>query len=301
MKHQPELTAIRGLAALWVFIYHIPIYLNLGLGIDIPLVSAGYLGVPIFFILSISLLLKSLDENPSLQHYFLRRIKRIWPMYFFTVLLVFIYYSHSLVWLAEQMSFSGVFIDNQTIFYVFWSLQIEETAYLFFPLIQRTSDTNKLRLASLLYFSSAISFVLILKTGTVFELWWAPVATSSYGLGIAVYLRRIPSWTFPLVFMGMFYWDVIPFEMLSFIVAPGFAYFIQQSKGFGFLRWHGFVWVGENSYALYLIHPLLLSALGLLGAIVALPASWLFEKANLEIRFGGRQAPSEAVSRPSES
>ena len=297
LKRKPELTAVRGLAALWVFVYHIPIYLKLNWGIDIPLVSAGYLGVPVFFILSISLLLNSLDDNPSLEHYFKRRIKRIWPMYFFTVALVFLYYSHSLGWLVEQTTFSDVFIDNQSIGYVFWSLQIEEVAYLFFPVISRLSPLGKSRLAGVLYVSAALSCVLIFKTGTVFQLWWLPVALSSYGLGIYVYLRKLPSFTLPLVLMGLFYWDVIPFEMLSFIVAPGFAYLVQEATRFGFLRWKGFVWVGDSSYGLYLIHPLLLSGLGVVGAIVTLPASWAFEKANLKLvsRFGGRQAPSVAA------
>lgn len=279
MDRKPELTALRGLAALWVFVYHIPIYLGFA-SLDTPIISAGYLGVPIFFILSISLLLKSLDDNPSLKHYFLRRIKRIWPMYLITVGLVFVYYSHSLGWLAQQLTFSAVFIDNQSIGYIFWSLQIEEVAYVFFPLIQRMHTIDKLWLALILYGAGVVAFFLILRLDLAFSLWWVSLSLSSYGLGILVYLRRVPFMTLPLIAIAPFYWDTIPMEMACVFVAPAFAYVIQESGRIKLLKSRSLVWIGENSYGLYLIHPLLLSAFGFVGVALALPLAWGFERAN---------------------
>lgn len=284
MERLPELTSLRGLAALWVFVYHIPIYLGFA-SFDTPIISSGYLGVPIFFILSISLLLKSLDENPSLEHYFKRRIKRIWPMYFVTVILVFLYYSHSLEWLAQQITFSGVFIDNQSIGYVFWSLQIEEVAYLFFPIVHKLTPHSKLKLALSLFLLGVILFVFVLHFGLALSLWWLPLSLASYGLGIMVYLKRIPSLVIPLLLAAPFYWDTIPFEMASVIVAPGFAYIIQECARIKFLKAKPLVWVGDNSYGLYLIHPLLLSAFGWLGVLLSIPAAWGFEKANQRINI----------------
>lgn len=280
MKRSPELTAIRGVAALWVFVYHIPIYIGFTIPLNTPIISAGYLGVPIFFILSISLLLRSLDENSSLEHYFLRRLKRIWPMYFVSIVLIFLYYGHSLTWLLEQSSFTGVFLDNQAIGYVFWSLQIEEVAYLFFPLIHRMSNANKQTLGMLLYFASAVSFMVILRDGLTASLWWLPLSLSSYSLGVFVYLRKIPKMVFPLILLALFYWDVEQFEMASFIVAPAFAYLVQQADSFKFLKWKSLVWVGDNSYGLYLLHPFLLSSLGVFGIVFALPVAWAFEQCN---------------------
>ena len=89
-------------------------------------------------------------------------------MYFATVALVFFYYGHSTQWLLEQGTFAGVFIDNQTIGYIFWSLQIEEAAYLFFPFIQRMR--GKLNLAIGLYAAGVTSFFLILHSGLALSL-----------------------------------------------------------------------------------------------------------------------------------
>lgn len=279
MHRQAELTAIRGLAALWVFVYHIPIYLGFA-SLDTPVVSAGYLGVPIFFILSISLLFHSLDDNPSLPHYFGRRLRRIWPMYFATVALVFFYYGHSTQWLLEQGTFAGVFIDNQTIGYIFWSLQIEEVAYLFFPAMHKLSDMNKSRLAAALYLAGVGAFFVILKSGLALSLWWLPLSLASYGLGIMVYQRKVPKLCLVVLPLAFFYWDTIQFEMASVFVAPGLAYLVQQATKLPVLNNKVLVWVGDNSYGLYLIHPLLLSVFGFFGVVLALPFAWVFESAN---------------------
>ena len=279
LARQTELTSLRGVAALWVFVYHIPIYLGFA-SLDTPIISSGYLGVPIFFILSIYLLLKSLDSNPSLEHYFVRRVKRIWPMYFVTIALVFVYYSHSLSWLAEQTTFGGVFIDNESIGYVFWSLQIEEVAYLFFPAIHRLSNSSKMSLAIGLYGASVVSFFLILRFGFALSLWWVPLSLASYGLGIMVYLKRIPRFTLALLIVAPFYWDAIPFEMAAVFIAPGFAWVVQESYRIKLLKSKGLVWVGNNSYGLYLLHPILLAAFGVVGIVLALPLAWAFERAN---------------------
>ncbi len=283
---RPELTSLRGLAALWVFIYHIPIYVGFPFPANFPLVSAGYLGVPIFFILSISLLLGSLDNNASLKHYFTRRIKRTWPMYFMSVMIVGLYYSRSLAWLLEQTTFSGAFYDAPGIHYIFWSLQVEELAYLFFPLIHRLSSSGKLATGISLYGLGILAFYLVFKTGSLAYFWWLPIALSSYGIGIIVYLKKIPSMCVLLIAPALFFWNNTLVESASFLVAPGFGYLIQQSGGIKILKSKSLVWVGDVSYGLYLVHAILLSAFGFFGIALALPAAWAFEKANKELIHG---------------
>ncbi len=281
MEYQPELTGIRGLSALWVFVFHINE--TFGHITDLPLVSAGYLGVPIFFILSISLLLRSLDVNSDLKHYFIRRIKRIWPMYFVTVAFVFLTQHDSLSWLIGQTTFSAVFTNNLAIRYVFWSLQIEEVAYVFFPLIHRLSDSKKFQVGIALWFVS-LAFTTWLLWGfdvaRIAAWWWVSVALSSYGLGILVYLRRIPIFAAALCLPAIFFWDYHSFFALGCVVAPGLAYFVQEAKRLKLLSSKPLVKAGEFSYGLYLIHVLAIDLFGWLGVAISIPLAWLFEKGN---------------------
>ena len=264
-----------------MLVYHVPLYASLpALDFnDIPVLSCGYLGVPVFFMLSIILLLRSLDKNPDLRYYFTRRIKRIWPMYFASILMVFLYYSHSLFWLGEQATFIAVFVNSGSIGYVFWSLQVEEVAYLFFPLIQRLSPYHKYLTGLALYAAGLGSFILLAFNQAMLPLlWWLPLSLGAYGMGILVYLRRVPKETLPLALLGLFYWDLTIFVAASVLVIPGFAYVVQEAERISVLQSRALVKVGELSYGLYLSHPLMLSVFGFPGALIALPFSWAFER-----------------------
>lgn len=100
----PALTAVRGLAAFWVFVYHAwlsvgPHRLLLPLGatsVDFtPLASAGWAGVGVFYVLSGFLLWSIFDgwadkrrESPELVRYAERRALRILPPYYAQVALL---------------------------------------------------------------------------------------------------------------------------------------------------------------------------------------------------------------------
>src|ERR1700730_16332722 len=78
-KFDPGLSGLRGLASFGVVLFHASIYIRMPL---FALTSTFYLGVPVFLMMSMYLLLKRLDANALLKHYFKRRIIRIWPIYF---------------------------------------------------------------------------------------------------------------------------------------------------------------------------------------------------------------------------
>jgi peptidoglycan/LPS O-acetylase OafA/YrhL len=268
---------LRGLSSIWVWAYHLgerfTTYAN------IPIVSAGYLGVSVFFILSISLLLERLEVNQDLKRYFIRRIKRTWPMYFASVAIVFLVYSHTTVWLAEQVSFLGVFLDNNAIDYVFWSLQIEEVAYLTFPLLARLSKRNLLWVGTGLYaFGIALTFVLWPNAFNVLSFWWLPFALTAYGVGIVVYLRKVPHVALFLAPFVLLYFDNRYLVMASGLVAPFFGYVVQNSAKWGWLKNAALVFLGDISYGTYLIHYVLMTTLGLLGVVLTIPLAWAFEK-----------------------
>lgn len=159
-----NLDALRGIAFGMVFLYHFFGYM--------PYTSSGYfeknfiahvimeghLGVNLFFVLSgfliTYLLLVEKEENSkiNIKFFYVRRILRIWPLYFLVILISFFIYpivthqfSFSVVkdhWLYYLFfinnfdriltGFNGLGNDNLG---VLWSIAIEEQFYLFWPLI----------------------------------------------------------------------------------------------------------------------------------------------------------------------
>src|SRR5690349_9856042 len=79
--HYPGLDALRGLAILLVLLYHYFAF------------PIGWIGVDLFFVLSGFLITKSLlqlKEEPSyFQRFFVRRVFRIFPVYYLTLVFFF--------------------------------------------------------------------------------------------------------------------------------------------------------------------------------------------------------------------
>ncbi len=162
-----NLDALRFLAFLSVFVSHVALFLGYESNnhsfnfIKKVFLVHGDLGVNFFFVLSgflITFLLlteKDNSKNISLPHFYLRRILRIWPLYFLTLFLGFfvIYpialksginfpflitesYS-SLPWYIFlganiKMAFLGT---GSVVLAVLWSISIEEQFYLIWPTI----------------------------------------------------------------------------------------------------------------------------------------------------------------------
>jgi peptidoglycan/LPS O-acetylase OafA/YrhL len=166
--HLEGLNGIRAIAAIAVVISHITLSLELfGLNPTIfgtsddgkprGLLLASY-GVNMFFVLSgflISYLLLLEKEFRKIEiiKFYLRRILRIWPLYFFYILIVFI----------VSVFFNFEFREENLPFYVFfganiasnlgltiphlyhyWSLGIEEQFYIFWPFLIAFISNKKL-------------------------------------------------------------------------------------------------------------------------------------------------------------
>ncbi len=257
----PSLTGLRGLAVLWVVAYHRNQVLH---GSHyFPLISAGYLGVPIFLMLSISLLLSSLDRKPSFSRYMQRRIFRIWPLYFISLGLVFIFFTpnHSIGLLLQNALFVGVWVHGvgTGYNYVFWTLQVEELAYLAYPLVHRMSLSSKRMLACGLILAS-VSGVWLSTTNYLF----LPMTFASFGLGILIYtgdVKRYGSWLlYILCGLSLFFPDTGLGWCAAVLVLPGFAWMIANPPAF--TKWWWLVAIGEMSYSIYLIHELLWVRMG---------------------------------------
>lgn len=143
-SHIPSLDGIRALAISIVFLAHA--------GLDIV---PGALGVNIFFFLSgyliTTLLRREFEKNHTinLKHFYLRRVIRIWPSFYFVLFLGVGLTLLELIpgkielkpALAQALHFANYYSisygwDGMTLGSgVFWSLAVEEHFYLIFPFI----------------------------------------------------------------------------------------------------------------------------------------------------------------------
>lgn len=150
--HLPGLNGLRAFAALAVVFSHLRLaHPQFGFEATTSLQLASY-GVTIFFALSgfliTFLLLKEKDVTASIdiKSFYVRRVLRIWPLYYFYLGL-----SLATVWLTQPELLPGnlffyvfmmanvPFIMNHTLPRVdhFWSLGVEEQFYLFWPVLMK--------------------------------------------------------------------------------------------------------------------------------------------------------------------
>ena len=168
------LNELRAIAAISVIFYHIHYYLpSVGLA-DVPFMKVGNAGVTLFFVLSgflITYLLldeKETQNNVSIKNFYLRRILRIWPLYFLYIGILVILFltgviklNHNFPTLLFYIFFLGnvpmwLRIEGFPLVGHFWSLGVEEQFYAFWPWIVKKSR-NVFRAIFLIW---AVYFVL---------------------------------------------------------------------------------------------------------------------------------------------
>lgn len=150
IKYREDINALRGIAVLGVVIYHA----NLGF------LAGGWLGVDIFFVISgyliSNIIFSELVNNKfSFKQFYLRRIKRILPAFYFMMLLTtpltyFLLTPKASIEFLNNLKYSTFFSSNYYLlnldFYTaepsslnpllhVWSLAIEEQFYIFFPFL----------------------------------------------------------------------------------------------------------------------------------------------------------------------
>lgn len=152
-----NLDGLRAIAALMVVLSHIQLHKGLQ-GIQntdwVDFKNLGKVGVTLFFTLSgflISYLL--LEErrgfgNVSLKHFYIRRVLRIWPLYFLLIIIGFFIYPAEgspkalllSIFLLPNLAFCLKLLPY--IFDPIWSIGVEEQFYLFHPHIFRRKKTE---------------------------------------------------------------------------------------------------------------------------------------------------------------
>lgn len=163
-SHDPLLDGVRGLAILAVIIFHsslIPVQ-SFADKIVHGAALAGWAGVDLFFVLSGFLITRILIQTKESSNFFLnfymRRILRIFPLYYLFLILVFYVFSQSVSFEFTYWTFlSNILIGRLGHFQspaldITWSLAVEEQFYLLWPFLVWSFKKEQLAKATLILF-----------------------------------------------------------------------------------------------------------------------------------------------------
>ena len=227
--YRPELDGLRFYAFLGVFVCHtLPLESTFYRDLHLPVpwfwaavVRSGAAGVDLFFVLSAflitSLLFREREERGeiSLRLFYLRRILRIWPLYFLVVAIGvafahvpvgshFWYYDPSLPW--KYVAGYSLFVANW-VYAVFgtthsvcaplWTVSIEEQFYLIWPALMKMLKRRGMIMAGFVTFLLATlsQFGLTLVGASAAYVYYGSASRcDSLALGIllALFVDRLP-------------------------------------------------------------------------------------------------------------
>ena len=204
----PALQSLRGVAALWVVLYHLQVYLAYFQQplLPIPGLNVGWLGVDLFFVLSAYLLGQPFIDGrpPRVGRFLADRFLRIAPAYYAafaaTVLAYVAFVPYG--WIPNLAWWSLVFLQDfqfRTFIAVnpaFWSLAVEMQFYVLLPFLARAFRGRRwpLALAACLLASLAYRAALYLLAPRpinttspllVLESFTIPAFLGHFGLGLA--------------------------------------------------------------------------------------------------------------------
>jgi peptidoglycan/LPS O-acetylase OafA/YrhL len=294
--YHPELDALRFFAFLLVFLTHVgPEFARFNRAMfDVSF--AGGFGVPLFFTLSsfliTELLLREREKTGTIdvRAFLIRRILRIWPLYFVFLifgiiytrahgyavprLLVISYFTLSANWYCAFRGFPATFISP------LWSISIEEQFYLIWPSCARLAGRRGLLVLAVICWFLFLPSLALLGPVDFLRTWpdsFVQFQFFALGAFLAMAIHRkvlhIPTVArLAILAAGLLsfygaarYMHTLPNGFRSF--APGY-FFIQIGclllllgtydlhEPTGFLRrpFNAIVWLGRISYGLYVIH-----------------------------------------------
>lgn len=177
-QHLPNLDALRTIAFLFVFFYHsfhtdfIQVKTSKWYELVTRLFKHGELGVNFFFVLSGFLItyLLVIEEGSrgriNLINFYMRRVLRIWPLYFASVCFGFVVFPYLKLFFGQIPSetadvtlfltflsnFNNIFngLPDASILGVLWSVSIEEQFYIFWPLLLIIFKKSRIFIISIL-------------------------------------------------------------------------------------------------------------------------------------------------------
>jgi peptidoglycan/LPS O-acetylase OafA/YrhL len=317
--YRPELDALRFAAFFAVYLFHsLPLnpsdyaryHLPLAVGQVMSAVgTSGRFGVTLFFLLSgyliTALLLRErwIRGQVSLRSFYIRRILRIWPLYFFAVSVAVLwpwigrlplpYFVAYLLLAGNWMT--ALLGPPASWASILWSVSIEEQFYLSWPLVIKFfSRAGRLYAAiGLVALANIVRFYLAVRPlhpYTVFPNTFAELDTIGVGILCALVLKG----SVPVLSTG----KRLLLACIGFALLLGCGYFGRVETptfvrvgypcalagclalflavcGMSF-TFRPLIYLGKISYGLYVYHVLALLLVGLaLGGKAGTPARWL--------------------------
>jgi peptidoglycan/LPS O-acetylase OafA/YrhL len=291
-----SLTPLRGIAALWVVFYHLGWdSLPQQTDAFTLLLRKGYLAVDFFFLLSGFVLshvywreFSDRIERRKYMNFLNARVARLYPLHltalclFVALALVFwfahapgqsltLWGNHSLTaFLANLAMLQGLYAAQLSWDYPTWSISIEFLAYLGLPLVLafvvNARSEAKILAAVVL---AIVLLVLASAHGGSLNHWLGPAAMvrclPEFLLGVLIYdvWRRTPQIDNGLAILvaALGILLAMEFGMPDPLAVALFALIIPLSvwaegRAAAVMNWRVFIWLGEISYALYLVHAL---------------------------------------------
>lgn len=285
-KHFLNLDGLRGISIMLVIWHHAENHAT------VPL-NYGFLGVDLFFIISgfliVTLLLREKRKTNDilLKSFYVRRFLRIFPLYYASLFLIFIY-----AFLAgSQAIFTSIFTDFPKAFFyvsnwfpmvsmlsITWSLSAEEQFYSLWPWVEKYAQKY------VVFFLGLLLLVLIgiqvfhqfgfLQNTPSFlaEASFTPIflgvglahlldSEKSYNVVSSIFSSPWAPVTVLLMLSGLFYYSIsdisgIPRLIfhLCFTALVAISVVKEQSLYGSFLQWKPLARIGVVSYGMYLLH-----------------------------------------------
>ena len=317
--YRPELDILRFLAFFGIFLshslpldasvysrYHLPRWLG---GSMAAIATSGRFGVTLFFVLSgyliTSLLLRErwIKGEINLRSFYIRRILRIWPLYFLVLLVTLLCPWTGRLSPAYFLAYLLLVGNWMTVFWgtpaswasVLWPIAVVQQFYLFWPLVIKSFSRNGRLYAAIGMLALAIVARLYLAVGsllpyTVFPDTLAELDCIAVGILCAIALKAsvpvLPAGKrLLLVYAGLVL--VLGAGYLGKVETPFFVVVGYPVATAGclalFLAICGtsfnakpLVYLGKISYGLYIFHTLALRLVGFaLGGKAGTPARFL--------------------------
>lgn len=292
-----HIDSFRGIAALYVFLFHlseVPTPAPLLPAWAKPLVSSGWSGVTLFFVLSAWTLTMMRDarndeDRPDLR-FLLRRFFRIAPLYYCWLVFMVVrnYGFGGFFELKERVASFLTFTFNfyppwqQGVVWASWTLGVEMVFYLFFPLVWRVTRSAR---GAAIFLACALACSWLFKTlaflamepdaANVFVALGIPTSLPAFGFGILAYRlqelsggRALARWKTPLLVVGAGLWIALLFRTPTWGIRTFFQPLAYSCIFLGVHldppAWleHGVMrFLGRISYSTYLNHPYLVYSL----------------------------------------